>query len=494
MLHCHYGWDWVHNKDSSTAMLPITRLRNGERYEHSLYTLRYMGREEHLSFSGTSLFDGGQELKMALLCVQLVTDQVIHEKELQQQRDLYYNIFDMLGLPVIYLSYPDFECHGLNRNSFNILAANIKGTPLEKEIHQTTVLNRQTFMKSQPIFDLKQDEFKQVFAEMEKKKDTVFYNYEFFREGKKVVYKLVIQPVIKSGQEIHEIIITGIDITYEIEQREAVEHLVKMKDELVYTITHEFKTPLSVINSAIQAMELLCWNDMPARAKDYVKKIKQNSFRQLRLVNNLLDMNKISIGKMKINLSNVDIVQTTRLIIDSVQVYAQQKDIRLGFSSSVESRIMGMDDEKFERVLLNLLSNAIKFTSAGSAVYVRVSLKRHQKRLMACIEVEDEGIGIPEDKFDLIFERFGQIDSSLTRNVEGSGLGLTLARQIVEALGGEIFVKSKLGEGSIFTVLLPAHKVPARILKKNAIPLMKNQLEQITAMELSDIHLQAGTR
>lgn len=476
-------------KQVSLEDLPITRIQRGEQYEQSVYTLRQMNGEEHLSISGTPLYDAEQKLKMAILCVQLVTDRVIHEKELQQQRDLYYNIFDMLGLPITYFSYPDFKCHGMNRNSFGILAKVIRGTQLEKEINQDAELNRDVFQKLSPYVDLKQEEFKQVFAEMEKKRETVFYNYEIFREEKKVVYKLVIQPVIRSSQEINEIIITGIDITYEIEQREAVERLVKMKDELVYTITHEFKTPLTVINSAIQAMELLCWNELPAKAKDYVKKIKQNSYRQLRLVNNLLDVNKISIGKMKMNFSNLDIVQTTRIITDSVQVYAQQKGISLFFSSSVESRIMGIDDEKYERILLNLLSNAIKFTSGGKAVYVRVSLKRYDKKLMACIEIEDEGIGIPEDKFDLIFERFGQVDSSLTRNVEGSGLGLTLVKQIVEALEGEIAVRSKMGEGSMFRVLLPARKVPAGVLKKNAVPFMKNQLDHVTAMELSDIHL-----
>lgn len=473
----------------SPKNLPITRIRRGQQYEQLLYTLRHQNGEDHLSVSGSPLYDAGHKLKMAILCIRLVTDRVNHERELQQQRDLYYDIFDKLGLPIIYFSYPEFNCQGLNRNSFNILTTVAKGTPLEKEIHPDSELNRQVFLKLQSALELKQEEFKKVFAEMEKKRETVFHNYEILREGKKIVYKLVIQPIIRGSQEIKEIIITAIDITYEIEQREAVERLVKMKDELVYTITHEFKTPLTVINSAIQAMELLCWNEMPARAKDYVKKIKQNSFRQLRLVNNLLDVNKISIGKMKMNLTNLDIVQTTRLITESVQVYAQQKGIRLVFSSSAESRIIGIDDEKYERVLLNLLSNAIKFTAGGKAVYVRISFKTHHQKRMACIEIEDEGIGIPEDKFDLIFERFGQVDSSLTRNVEGSGLGLTLVRQIVEAHGGEVAVKSRMGEGSVFTVFLPARKVPASVQKRNAVPFLKSQLEHITAMELSDIYL-----
>ncbi|NLO39073.1 MAG: HAMP domain-containing histidine kinase [Ruminiclostridium sp.] len=473
----------------SPENLPITRMREGERYEQSLYTFRHMDQEIHLSISGSPLFDAEKKLKMAILCAQLATDRVVHEKELQQQRDLYYNIFDVVGLPIIYLSYPDFICLGLNRNAFGIIRSYLKGTPMETLLNPDIIMKRNVFKQLHSYFDMKLDVFKRVLAQMEEKRETVFYQFELLLEKKKVVYKLVIQPIIKNNREIKEVIITGIDITAEIEQREAAERLVTMKDELVYTISHEFKTPLTVIFSAVQAMELLCWNDLPEKAKDYVKKIKQNAFRQLRLVNNLLDMNKTIIGKMKLNLNNLDIVQITKRIIESVQVYAQQKGIRLSFSSSVEERIMGIDDEKYERILLNLLSNAIKFTSSQKAVYVRVSLKRYHQRLMACIEVEDEGIGIPEDKFDLIFERFAQIDSSLSRNVEGSGLGLAIVRQLVKALGGELTVNSIMGEGSTFTILLPARKVPRNMLKNNVEPSVKNVLKLVTAMEMSDIHL-----
>ncbi len=473
----------------SPENLPITRIRRGDKYEQALYTIRHNNQEVYISFSGSPLFDAEKKLKMAILCAQTVTDRVVHEKELEQQRNLYYNIFDLLGLPIIYLSYPDFVCQGLNRNAFDIIRSSIQGTPLDTVLNPDIAINKDVFKRLRPYFNIEPNAFTRVFSQMEDKQETVFSQFELLREKKKVVYKLVIQPIIKANKEIREVIITAIDITSEIEQREAAERLAAMKDELVYTISHEFKTPLTVINSAIQAMELLCWNDMPEKAKDYVKKIKQNSFRQLKLVNNLLDMNKASIGKIKLNLRNLDIVQTTRLITESVQVYAQQKGILLTFSSAVESRIMGIDDEKYERILLNLLSNAIKFTSRQKAVYVRVSLKRHHRKLMACIEVEDEGIGIPEDKFDLIFERFSQVDSSLSRNVEGSGLGLAIVRQIVKALDGEITVNSKIGQGSTFTVFLPARKVPVHLLNDSQNLFIKNELKLVTAMEMSDIHL-----
>lgn len=325
--------------------------------------------------------------------------------------------------------------------------------------------------------------------------------YDFPSRG--TTYWDVIAAPIREGSDIRYITVVVREVTEVVLNRIRLEEQAKTIQEknqqlqavfdnvsdLVYTITHEFKTPLTVILSAIQAMERLCWNEMPPKAMEYVQKIKQNSYRQLRLVSNLLELNRISVGKPRMNVENMDIVQATRLITDSVQVYAQQKRIRLMFSTAVKSKIVGMDYEKYERMILNLLSNAIKYTPGGGAVYVRVSVKRTDGKNMVCIEVEDEGIGIPNDKFDVIFERFGQVDSSLTRNVEGTGLGLTLVKQIVESFGGSITVDSAIGKGSIFTVLLPAAKVNNTKKGKSPPLFMNSQLDQVIAVEFSDIRL-----
>lgn len=467
--------------------LPLTRIKSGETYEQSLYTLKHMGKEFHLSISGTQLHHVNGKLEMALLCVQNVTDRVNKEKELQRQRDLYYNIFDTLGLPVVYLSYPDLEVRGMNRSACCILKELDGVIQLETEVSQLKTDNH-FFIKKISMPDIDKEKFRTHLSRIESTREIEFCTMELLKKGKKNVYKLILQPVINFQNKIDEMIITGIDITHETEEKEVAENLSKMKDELVYTITHEFKTPLTVIHSAIQAMEHLCRDEMTDKIQRYIQKIKQNAFRQLRLVNNLLDINKLSIGKMKLNICNMDIVDATRSITESVQIYAQHKGVELLFSTSTDKRIIGIDDDKYERILLNLLSNAIKFTPKGKSVYVHVSLKRRNKRLMACIEVADEGIGIPQDKFALIFERFGQVDSSLARNAEGSGLGLALVKQIVEALNGEIEVTSKLGVGTTFTVYLPASKAHQKPMKVNMQPLIKEQLIHTTAIEFFDIY------
>jgi len=259
-----------------------------------------------------------------------------------------------------------------------------------------------------------------------------------------------------------------------------------MKDEFLSIISHEFRTPLNVINSAIQAMQFLCSDDLTDNAKKYLSMIKLNTFRQLRLVNNLLDVTRASVGNIKINKRNLDIVFLTEAIVDSVKTYAAQKDITLTFITLCKEKIIGIDDEKYERILLNILSNAIKFTPANKSITVRLWVKRNN----VCIEIEDKGIGIPSEKIDTIFESFGQVDSSLSRQAEGTGIGLSIVKKFVEALGGSISAKSEIDKGSTFTILFPNEEVAEDITCKAIDELLSdNKLVQITKVEFSDIYL-----
>ncbi|WP_053241661.1 ATP-binding protein [Clostridium sp. DMHC 10] len=208
-------------------------------------------------------------------------------------------------------------------------------------------------------------------------------------------------------------------------------------------------------------------------------------FRQLRLVNNLLDITRADAGRIKIHKRNIDMVFLTNSIVESVQTYSSQKGVTVFFKTSIKSKIIAMDDEKYERILLNLLSNAIKFTPTGKIIVVKLCIVKDN----ICIEVKDNGIGIPKDKVDVIFERFGQVDSSLSRQAEGTGIGLSLVKKLVDVLDGSISVKSKEGEGSTFTILLPDETV----LKEDDIcstaDLLDNRLVQVTTVEFSDIYL-----
>ncbi len=271
----------------------------------------------------------------------------------------------------------------------------------------------------------------------------------------------------------------------EKEKTQSLEKAMEMKDEFLSFISHEFRTPLNVINAAVQAMNLFCANEISDKAKNYIEIIKQNTYRQLRLINNLLDMTRANAGRMKINKRNADIVSLTRSIADSVSGLAAQRGVELGFKSTYTKKIIRIDDEKYERIIMNLLSNAIKFTPEGKSIVVK--LRPFKGRI--CVEVKDEGIGIPPERIDMIFDKFGQVDSLLSRRAEGAGIGLALTKKFVIELGGEISVKSKAGKGSTFTVYLPNEKATGENNKSLMAELTGNRLVETANIEFSDICL-----
>ncbi|HEX9025907.1 MAG TPA: ATP-binding protein [Clostridium sp.] len=271
----------------------------------------------------------------------------------------------------------------------------------------------------------------------------------------------------------------------EKKQRELLENDLVMKDEFITLITHEFKTPINVIYSAIQLIEQVYINNIPKPVINLIGTIKRNVFRQLRLVNNLLDITRLQADQFKLNLKNVDIVFLTRLITESVEIYADQKKINLYFEANMSSMKTALDDEKYERIILNLLSNAIKFTPEGGSITVNV--KENIKNKTVEIAVSDTGIGIAKEKHEMIFQRFGQVESNLARQAEGSGIGLALVKLLVAILEGTIQLDSELDSGSTFTITLPIKEGIADE-KNEAFQDPDNRLISAINVEFSDIY------
>lgn len=271
----------------------------------------------------------------------------------------------------------------------------------------------------------------------------------------------------------------------EKKQRELLEKDLIMKDEFITLITHEFKTPINVIYSAIQLIEHLYIDKIPNKVRNLIGNIKRNTFRQLRLVNNLLDITKLNSYQFKVNLRNIDIIDLTKLIIESVNIYAKQKGIKLYFKSNINSKNILIDDEKYERIILNILSNAIKFTPKGGKISVEV--KENKEENTIAIYVSDTGIGIPEEMYETIFRRFGQVENNLSRQAEGTGIGLAIVKMLVDILGWKIKVDSELGIGSRFTITLPIKEGIA--YEENQVYLdYNNRLTNSINVEFSDIY------
>lgn len=228
----------------------------------------------------------------------------------------------------------------------------------------------------------------------------------------------------------------------------------KLKTEFFANISHELRTPLNVIWSSVQLLQSINLNSSNANydVNKYLKIMNQNSLRLLRLINNLIDTTKIDGGYLSLNLSNDNIVYIVEEIALSSADYIKAHHITLIFDTEVEEKYMAFDADKLERIILNILSNAVKFTEKDGTIFVNL----YDLGEKIQISIKDTGIGIPEDKLNSIFERFSQVDKSLSRRSEGSGIGLSLVKSLVEMQGGTIEVKSKLGEGSEFIIELPA--------------------------------------
>lgn len=244
-------------------------------------------------------------------------------------------------------------------------------------------------------------------------------------------------------------------LNIEKEKSEALESAIDIKNEFLYLISHEFKTPITIINSVLQTIDSYLKKGNIEKIDTYLNMIQKNNNRQLRLANNLLEITRLNSGQLKLNYDYFDIIFVTKQIFKSISIYADKKQIELKFISKSKCLYLYFDEEKYERIVFNLLSNAIKFTPNNKSITVRLSIKIMNDKKFICISIKDEGIGIPKDKQDIIFDRFGQVNNSISRPAEGTGLGLYLVKMLVEASEGKLDLNSKPGEGSTFTVFLP---------------------------------------
>jgi len=243
------------------------------------------------------------------------------------------------------------------------------------------------------------------------------------------------------------------------QQKKELEKALKLQEEFIVNISHELKTPLNVISSAAQLFSMYCscgsLDEKKSSIVKYIDSIRQNSYRLSKLINNIVDSSKIEAGFFKINLSNNNIVEVVEDIVMSVTNLTESKGLNIIFDTDIEEKFIACDVEKIERIVLNLISNAIKFSNCGDEIFVEVE----DKYEFIEISVKDNGVGIKKKYLDMIFDRFKQVDKSLSRNAEGTGIGLSLVKSIVELHGGSISVESKFGQGSKFTVMIPAEKV-----------------------------------
>lgn len=284
-------------------------------------------------------------------------------------------------------------------------------------------------------------------------------------------------------------------IVQERKEAQRMHELDLMKIRFITNVSHEFRTPLSLILAPID--KLLKTIESPEQQKQF-HLIHRNARRLLNMVNQLLDFRKIEGQEFNFQPASGDIVQFVKDISYSFTDIAEKKHIHFSFLQGIEAQSLSFDADKMEKILFNLLSNAYKFTPEGGSVSVEINKMQTQMgvlELVNCIEIKvtDTGIGIPKDKQDRAFDRFFQVETPGNILNQGSGIGLAIVREFVSLHKGSVSVESEPGRGSCFIVLLPINESAAieagsvkeqQVLSEEDTPPIEYGLPELQAVKL----------
>ena len=318
-----------------------------------------------------------------------------------------------------------------------------------------------------------------------------FINKELLRTNKTKMWLYVFKAVaLDENENVKYVFGMAKDITRDkkIETRTSVKEkeneIENLRNEFFANISHEFKTPLNIILGTIQLLIKYNENNKICEIDEdklnyYMSTMKQNSYRLLRLVDNLIDITEIDTGYYDVNLENKNIISIVEDIVTSVASYVEGKDISIVFDTNKEEKFICCDSGKIEKIILNLISNAIKYTREDGKIEVNIDVAEDN----VYIYVKDNGIGISKQKISTIFDRFVQIDKSLSRKQEGSGIGLSIVKELVEIQGGSIGVRSEEGKGTEFVITLPSKTIDYCSNKAD------NKKNEINILEKCDIEL-----
>ena len=251
-----------------------------------------------------------------------------------------------------------------------------------------------------------------------------------------------------------------------LERQEArrIKELEEVKTRLYTNITHEFRTPLTVMLGMNETVNDYAMKGDLDRVQHSTEMIDRNARNLLDLVNQMLDLSKLESGMLDVHNRPGDMIAYLKYRLEAFQSYAAEKNIAITFSSPEEELIMDFDPDRLSHIINNLVSNAIKFTPDGGTITITAAVARDQQDTDYFeLKVRDTGIGIEKDKIEHIFDRFYQAEHTTLKKGEGTGIGLSLVNEIIKLLGGSISVKSSPGQGAEFTVLLPViHKSVSR--------------------------------
>ncbi|WP_125152101.1 ATP-binding protein [Clostridium rectalis] len=430
---------------------------------------------KYIEFNSNPIIKSNGKLVYIIITIKDVTEKRCHQIYAEEQAEFVKNVVNTLDVPIAVLDYPRLKYKLLNEQFVKMISKILGRNFLEKEIMEKSILET-----SPDLIDSKS--IVKLYNAVKYKEELVLPIYCINESGEeKKYYKVKVVPyTIK--ENIVRIYIHGLDVTEEINHNLELEKVNKMKDEFFTIISHELRTPLTIIYSALQLAYDIYKKELTPNIDKTLNRIKQNCSRLLKLTNNIMDISEADAGFLSINNNEFELVLESENIVNYSNYYARKKGINIIFDTNEEECIVNIDIEKYQRILLNLISNAIKYTPENKNIYVLLHVKEDE----FCISIKDEGVGIPEDKIEFIFDRYSQINSTLSRRAEGTGLGLAIVKKFVEVMQGDIKVNSKEMQGSEFIITLKKQS-PVKDTTNKCVTLNEN-FDDIVSIEMSDIY------
>jgi two-component system phosphate regulon sensor histidine kinase PhoR len=232
---------------------------------------------------------------------------------------------------------------------------------------------------------------------------------------------------------------------------EEVKKISKRKTDFISSVSHELRTPLTSIKGYAAILLGGKLGAVPKDVQERLERINRHSDELVHMVNDLLDISRIESGKVTMKLEPHSLTEIAAKAVDLLGVQAREKEIQIDLDLASGANNVRVDRGQIERVFINIIANALKFTPPKG----KITIRSHGTDDMVQVDITDTGCGIPQNAQEAIFEEFYRVDNAINQEVKGTGLGLALVKQIIEAHQGKIWVKSKVGQGSTFSFTLP---------------------------------------